>query len=291
MKSICAVTLLAGLLWGCGDNQSGPGLDYTLEPPAAVRAFSADSTHVRVHWDRSVSATESNFGGYLLSWGTVTDTLSASVLRFTAGPLPPGLTQFTLRSRRTDGRVSAPISISWAPAARFDASPLVIYEIDDSTSGRPTGIDAGTQTTNPIAVVITPSAEGTLDFFLQGRAGQPLLLSSANQYLSAWNVTLFSTESIAAPTLDTALAAFPAGITFSLLNVPVADNTIYFARIEGAPGEVHYIRIHVRVPAGTFPSRAIEVRLSLQRAPGVPVAAARPSPLRRLPLLAVCAPS
>lgn len=162
MKSMCAVILLAGLLAGCGDNQSGPGQDFTLEPPAAVRAFSVDSTHVRVHWDKSVSASESSFGGYLLSWGTVTDTLSAAVLRFTAGPLPPGLTQFTLRSRRNDGRVSAPVSISWAPAYRFDAIPLVIYEIDDSTSGRPNGIDAGTQLTNPSTFFISLSGKSVV---------------------------------------------------------------------------------------------------------------------------------
>jgi hypothetical protein len=282
MKIAGVMMLLAALAAGCGDNQSGPGLDFTLEPPAAVRAFSVDSVHVRVHWDASVNATESSFAGYLLSWGSVTDTLSASVLRFTAGPLPQGLTQFTLRSRRNDGRVSAPLSISWAPAYRFDAVPLVIYEIDDSTSGRPNGIDAGTQSSNPSTFLISPSAQATMDFFLQGHAGQALLLSSANQYSSQWNATLFSTETITSSSLDTARAAFPASTTFSLLNIPVVNNTIYFAQVQGAPGQFNFIRILVRVPAGSFPSRSVEVRLSLQRAPGVPSAAlievARASP-------------
>lgn len=284
MKNLWGVVLLALGAAGCGDNQAGPGLDFTLEPPVAVRAFSADSTHVRLHWDASVNATESNFGGYLLSWGSITDTLSPAVLRFTAGPLPPGLTQFTLRSRRNDGRVSAPLSIAWAPAYRFDAVALVIYEIDDSTSGRPNGIDAGTQTTGPSTFLISPSAQATMDFFLQGHAGQPLLLSSANQYSSQWNATLFSTETVTSSTLDTARAAFPSDITFSLINVPVTDNTIYFARIQGAgAGVFHYIRILVHILGGSFPSRSVEIRLSLQRAPGVP-SAARRTPDRPPPL-------
>ena len=214
----------------------------------------------------------------------VTDTLSPAVLRFTAGPLPQGLTQFTLRSRRNDGRVSAPLAISWAPAYRFDAAPLVIYEIDDSTSGRPNGIDAGTQTLNPSTFFISPSAQGSMDFFLQGHAGQSLRLSSANQYSSGWNATLFSTETVTSSTLDTARAAFPADITFSLLNVPVTDNTIYFARVQGAgSGVFHFIRILVHDLGGSFPSRSIEVRLSLQRAPGVP-SAARDEPGRLRPV-------
>jgi hypothetical protein len=265
------------VLAGCGNNAAGPGLDFTLEPPAAIRAYAVDSAHVRIHWDASKSASDPTFGGYIISWGTFNDTLSAAVLRYTAGPLPPGLTQFSLRSRRTDGRTSPTISLAWAPAYRFDTAPLVIYEIDDSTGGQPTGVDAGTQSTNPAAIVINPLAQARLDFFLQGHAGQPLLLSSANQYNSLWNGTVFSTESVVAPSLDTASAAFPASSTFSLLNVPVQDNTIYYAQVLGDAGQVNYIRFLVRVLAGSFPNRSIEIRISLQRAAGVPIAGAVPA--------------
>ena len=277
MKTLTALSALLFVFAGCGSNSAGPGLDYTLEPPAAIRAFSVDSTHVRIHWDASTSATEPTFGGYIISWGTFNDTLSAAVFRYTAGPLPPGLTQFSLRSRRTDGRVSPTISIAWAPAYRFDASPLVIYEIDDSTGAHPTGIDAGTQSTNPAAIVINPLAQARLDFFLQGHAGQPLLLSSANQYNSQWNGTVFSTESVVSASLDTARATFPASNSFSLLNVPVQDNTIYYAQVLGDGGQINYIRFLVRVLAGSFPNRSIEIRISLQRAAGVPIAGVFPA--------------
>ncbi|MEW6509384.1 MAG: hypothetical protein AB1428_00345 [Bacteroidota bacterium] len=273
MKRVLAAAASGIIFVGCGDNLGGPGTDFTLEAPAVLRAVSLDSSHVRLSWTPSASATVANFGGYVVSWGTRGDTLSAATLSYIAGPLPAGATLFQIRSRRTTGAVSSPNSITWAPAYRFDASPLVVYELDVSRSGRANGVDAGTTTTNPVAFEITPQVEATLDFFLQGAANQPLRLRSANLYSSGWNVTLFSSVVTANATLDSALTAFPAEASFALQEIQVGNDSVYCARIHGNTGEQHYVRIHVRILPGVFPDRSVQLRLSLQRVPFVPFAA------------------
>jgi hypothetical protein len=133
-------------------------------------------------------------------------------------------------------------------------------------------MDVGTQTTNPSTLALDGSAQTTLDFFLYGEGGQALTLRSAHLYLPSWNQTFFSPVQHQAPNLDLYLTSFPT--TYSLTEVDVPDNTnaIYYARVTGEAGAVHYVRIHVRVLPGGFPSRSIAVRLSLQRMPGVQAA-------------------
>jgi hypothetical protein len=166
--------------------------------------------------------------------------------------------------------------VTWAPASRFDDGSLIIYELDVARPGRAVAIDVGTTTTDPAVLVLDPLFRTKVDFFLQGPAGQPLVLRSPDQYLPSWNVTRFSNETTISVSLDTSRTAFPADGTFVLSNVSVADNTIYYARVQGDLGLVHYVRIHVRVTPGTsFPDRTVVIRLSLQRVPGTPLAAWR----------------
>jgi len=111
-----------------------------------------------------------------------------------------------------------------------------------------------------------------MDLYLSGGNGsveEPLQLQSTSLLASTWNMTLFSTVNHPATGLDYYLASFPAASTFSLDHVPVTDNTIYYARIVGDGGTSNYARIHVHRPGGSFPIRAVEVKVSLQRGAGL----------------------
>jgi hypothetical protein len=118
-----------------------------------------------------------------------------------------------------------------------------------------------------------PTVQQTMDFYVNGGTEQieeHLALWSAHLYFGNFNRTVFSTHTDASPSLDYALAAFPTDITFTKDSIAVVDNTIYYARVVGDPQEQNYVRIHVHVRPGTaFPNRAVEIRLSLQRVPGL----------------------
>jgi hypothetical protein len=84
----------------------------------------------------------------------------------------------------------------------------------------------------------------------------------------------------AATSLDTALSVFPAATSYVLGTVPVMDNIIYYVLVTGAANERHYARVHVRRPAGVYPNRSVEIRVSLQRVPWTPFAAGADSAAR-----------
>jgi hypothetical protein len=260
------------LLAGCGKNLAGPGVDILLGVPQNLKAVSVDSTHVRISWSASVDTAKPDFAGYSVSWGSVADTVSATTQSYLAGPLPAGVQLFTLRSRKTGGEVSDPVSMSWAPASRFDTSPLVLLERDPSTPDLICGIHAGSQTTNPAALSLVVTNQPLLDFFLEGLGGQPLVLRSASEFQTNWKLTLFSTQSDSSLTLDLPLSAYPPDATFTLTDLLIKDNTIYYAQIRGDTGETLALRFHVHILPGVFPNRSVEIRLSLQRLPGVPYA-------------------
>jgi hypothetical protein len=262
------------LALGCGKNLAGPGTDLLLQPPGGLYAYSADSTHVMLVWSASASASASDFAGYTASWGSVKDTVGATTFSYLAGPLPQGLMQFSVMSRRSDSFTGTPVTIAWAPAYRFDNGSLVIFEQDASRLGRAAGISLGNQTTPPSAQILDQTSQASIAFYLEGSGGQQLALHSGADFYAPWNVTMFSTVTTAAASLDTALAAFPVDATFTEHLVPVNDNVIYYARVSTSTSEVHYIRIHVNVSGGAYPDRSAVIRLSIQRVAGVPSAAA-----------------
>jgi hypothetical protein len=270
--------LLAGsLVPGCGDNIGGPGVDILLGLPRNLKAVSADETHVRIFWSESADAASTDFAGYVVSYGSVSDSLSKSTLEYLAGPLSPGARVFTVRSLKANGQVSNPATILWAPAFRFDARPLVLLERDPGDATRICGVHAGTESTDPFSLEVDATSQPDLDFFLDGLGGQPLLLRGATEFASNWKLTLFSTESDSGTSLDFPRSTFPADGTFTLTRVTIEDNTIFYAKIVGDSGQSLAVRIHVRFLAGDFPDRSVEITLSLQRSAGVPFALLVPS--------------
>ena len=258
---------------GCGDNLAGPGGTSSLRAPSSLEAYSLDSAHVGLIWASSVSASDTTFAVYILSWGSVTDTLSALADRFTAGPLPRGATTFSIRSRLKNGQMSDAATITWAPAWRFDAVPIVVTEYNSAQQTGTPGVDAGTGTTDPRAVgLLDANADSTLDFYLWGPSGSPLQIFGAGVFNQGWHQTLFSTESTPASDLNAPLATFPPDNTFSLQSLTLEDYTVYYVKTIGNTGEINYVRVHVHILPGSYPTRQVEIRISLQRVSRLPYA-------------------
>jgi hypothetical protein len=273
-----AAWLLAGsLMPGCGDNIGGPGVDILLGLPRDLKAVSVDDAHVRIFWSASVDTVNSAFAGYVVSYGSVSDSLPESTLEYLAGPFSPGVHVFTVRSLKANGQVSNPATILWAPAYRYDAQPLVLLERDPADPTRICGVHAGTESTDPFSLEVSAASQPDLDFFLDGLGGQPLLLRGASEFESDWKLTLFSTESDSATSLNFPRSTFPADGTFTLTRVTIEDNTIFYAKIVGDSGQSLVVRIHVRFLAGEFPDRSVEITFSLQRSAGVPFALLGPT--------------
>jgi hypothetical protein len=228
---------------------------------------------VGLQWAAAAGASDTSFAGYILRWGSVTDTLPRLDDRFTAGPLPRGAATFSIRSLLKNGQMSDPATITWAPASRFDAVPIIVTEYNQPLqSGRP-GVDAGTGTTNPEAIgLVDANADSTLDFYLWGPAGSPLQFFSAGVFNPGWHQTLFSTVSTQAQDLNAPLASFPPDNTFSLQSVTLEDYRIYYVKTVGDTGEINYVRVHVHLLPGSYPARQVEIRISLQKVSRLPYA-------------------
>jgi hypothetical protein len=264
----------------CGNNLNSPST-ILLNPPQALQALSVNDTTVALRWTAPSGSVDSSFVGYQVEFGTRKDTLPRTSLRYDASPLGPGATLFKLFSRDATGKLSeSSANIQWAPAARFD-SAFVLYEYDFQNLGRQVGLHLGNRSTNPYALSLNdPSAESDMDIYLFGGSSQPLALRSASLYLGSFSVTSFSTRSDASSSLDLFLSSFPASDTFTLDNVQVTDNTVYYALLSHHPllsGEKNYARIQVRALGGSYPDRSVAIRVSLQRVPGVAFASLQPS--------------
>ncbi|HUI10608.1 MAG TPA: hypothetical protein VL221_09795 [Bacteroidota bacterium] len=272
-----ALALIAAvMLWeGCGNNLAGPSSGSSaLRPPSNLAALSLDSAHVRLSWTAAQNAADTSFRGYVVSWGATADTIAASATQFPAGPLARGAAAFAVRSLLKSGQASDAATITWAPAWRFDASPVVATEYNPSLQTGSPGVAAGSAVRNPSAESFsTPGvADTTMDFYLYGPAAGALEFVSASVYSAGWHATLFSSQSTASADLNAPLAAFPPDNTFTLSSVTLADDTIYYAKISGNAGEIYYIRVHVHLTGGSYPSRTAEVRISLQKVPLLPYA-------------------
>jgi hypothetical protein len=265
------VLALAALVPGCGENQQGPSTGSTFGPPQDLKALSVNENTVRLQWSAAAGADDSLFAGYIALWATRRDSLTKTTLSYTIDSLPPGQVIVTMYSYKTDGQLSDGATIRWAPAARFD-SPYTIAEYDAQQPNRASGFDVGTRISDPATIAVNPAAPQTMDMYLYGGAGQisePLSMRSAHLYQGNRNVTYFSSVSHSSTSLDYPLSAFPAEASFTEDDILVVDNTIYYAKIVGANQETNYARLHVRVTGGSFPDRTIEIRVSLQRQPGL----------------------
>jgi hypothetical protein len=239
-----------------------------------LKALSLNGSTIRFEWSPIQGVPDSSILGYSASWTGGSDTLPKTALSLDVDSLLPGEILFSV-SARLEGQAQGPTAtIRWAPAARFD-TPLTLTEYYSLETQRPAGLDAGGSASNPVVLAIetnNPTVAQTLDLYLWGGEGmlsEPLALRSAHLLLGSWNTTVFSTVSHASASLDLPLDRFPSIQTFALDAVPVAANTIFYARVVGNQGGVNYVRIHVGEISGAGRSRSIAVRLSLQRVPGL----------------------
>ena len=267
--------LLVLFVAGCGENLEMPGTGLTFNPPVSIRAYSTSESAVALSWLPSPDAGGSTFLGYIVGFDGMEDSLQALSLTYLADSLSVGAKTFTVYSYRSDGPRSPGATIRWAPAARFD-SPIVLTEFNQQDPARQSGLDVGSQSTDPGSLPldqIDSSVTNLMDLYLFGGSGQieePLALWSASRFLGSLKQTRFSTVSHSATDLNLPLSAFPEIASFVRDTVILSNNTIYYAKILGDNADTLYARVHVKILSGSFfPNRAIEVRISLQRIPGV----------------------
>ncbi len=274
MKKLSPLVVLLVVL-GCGDNLQSPTPVTSLSAPANLRAFSVSQSSVKVQWSAPSGVSDSTFQGYIAEVGSFRDTIDKSQLAFVVNGLPSGESTFSIYSLKIDGLRSDAATVRWAPASRFD-SVYTVYESSSPVSTRPEGFNVGTATSNPTVMIMNlndQAVQQTMDFFLNGdstETRQSLSLWSANLRVGTMNRTVFSTQTDASPGLDFPLQAFPAEDTFVKDSIAVLDNMIYYARVVGDPQQINYVRVHLHIRTGTvIPNRIIEVRVSLQRVPGL----------------------
>jgi hypothetical protein len=270
-RLLSTVAVCTFVLAGCGESIE-PQPRPAFGAPLNVRALSVSDSVVRLSWSPPSGATASSMKGYQILYGSRQDTAQPTATSMAIAHLPPGEIGFILAAIMSDGSRSDAATIRWAPAARFD-SGLTLTEYYPPEATRASGCDLGNRTANPTTLAISPSVQPLMDVYLTGEGGQALELRSASLYLGTWNVTAFSTVSTAAASLDTSLAGFPAATSFTLGTVPVVDDVIYYVLVTGATNERHYARVHVHGPAGAYPNRTVQLRVSLQRVPWTPFAA------------------
>ena len=276
-KQLCLLLVLA--LVGCGENEETTSPSTKLGPPENMKALSVNGSTVGLQWSPPGGELDS-LGGYVVQIGNARDTLAKTILSYAADSLTPGEKTFTVYSRRVSGGLSDGAVIKWGPAARFD-SPYVVSEYRTNVTTVESALDAGTATLDPAAMSINSTNAPRMDIYLFGGNGaveEALQLQSTSRLASVWNATLFSTVTHASAGLDFYLASFPAASTFTLETIPVTDNTIYYIKVVGDGGSTNYARIHVHLRGGSFPNRAVEMKVSLQRTSGLLFASRQHAP-------------
>jgi hypothetical protein len=275
MKGACFFVVCGAVLvgfTGCGENLAPASADLTSYVPQNLAAVSLDSASVGLRWEKSARLVDTLLAGYIVQYGAVRDTVARTVTSYAATGLASGGMTFSVSALTRDARKSSPVSIEWAPAKRFPgAFRLIEYNVAhfDSISG----LHCGSRTTNAFALPIAAGNQLVLDLYIEGISGDNLRLKSASRFSQNWRVTLISSVSDSASSLDFYRKTFPGADTFSQVEIEIQDNHIYYVLVQGDnAGEWQYARLHVRLLGGTFPNRTVLVGVSLQRIAGVPFA-------------------
>jgi hypothetical protein len=283
MKNLSSLYLILFVFaCGCGDNIGNPPASIVLSPPQNLKALSLSSTSVRIEWSAPATGVDSTLLGYIVAGGGRTDSVSVTQRSIIKGGLLTGPSTFSVYAFKLDGTRSNAATITWAPAARFD-SAYVLHEKNTVISQYMDGLHVGSTATDPYTMVLEPTqpnVQQDLHLVLYGGSQQiqePLAFWSDHLFVGSFNHTFFSTQVDPSSSLDLPLASFPAEETFTKDTIRIADNSIYYVKVIGDPGQVNYARIHVRYVLGSaFPDRRIEIRISLQRSAGVIIAGLTP---------------
>ena len=278
--AFCLSVLTAILNPGCKESPAESAGD-SLSPLMNLAAFSADSTTVGLTWalaDGFETSTMLDQFIKITSGAALIDSIS---LPFTARAVSvPNLTEgvtytFTASIRITaDSIHSSALPISWSPAKRLSLTPsgqpLRLYE---SNSSLARGIRFFSDSLNSTMIIPLGSAEHSLiDVYFNSS----LKLESGSLAPPGGRTTQFSTQTMAANSLNTGQQSPPATATYTSTGVvidgePAASGVIAFARTQ----DNHYARILIlRGPGNIFvqgnaPNRYIEVQISYQSTPFV----------------------
>lgn len=287
MKRIVVGLVFALIGLECGPNQNVITTGGGPTPPENVKAYSSGPQSVTLSWTAPPEASDSAFWGYHISWNGIQDSVPKGTLTFTADPVPAGLTAFSLISKLATGETSSiPSTIAWAPADRFSDSTFTLYEFiqGGAAPAGPTAIYLSSPGGPPKRFPIDSTIQSNADFYLFGGTGglpQTLQLYSADLYDAANHSTRFSTVTDASSTLDFPRSSFPGGSTYTNESVTATANTIYYVQLEGSSG-AYYARVLITSLAGSSPGRAITMKLSVQRSPGIVIALAAPGNQRKV---------
>ncbi len=264
VQGIAVATVLGMLCLGCEDNTAPPPADFG--PPTNVLAQSVSSSSVALSWGPPAGVSDSLVAGYIVTYGDVRDSIPGSPRQYAAVSLLSGSVSFTLQAVSRDGQYSNTTGKSWAPAARYD-SVFSLYEYDVSQLLRNSALNIGTTQDAPSAVPVALAAQLPFDAYISGQGGQQLTLRGGQMYNSTYDPFLFADRADAAPSLNYFIDQFPS--TYPRGEVTIRDNTIFYAKGTGNPGEIHYVRIHVRIGPGTYPNRTVIISLSVQKVPAL----------------------
>jgi hypothetical protein len=264
LQAVAFAASLALVALGCEDNTAPPAAEFG--PPTNVVAQSMSASSVGLSWGAPAGLADSLVAGYIIAYGDVRDSIPGSPRQYTALNLPSGIVSFTLQSVSMNGEYSNTTGKSWAPAARYD-SVFSLYEYDVSQLLRNSALNIGSQTAPPSAVPVALAAQLPFDAYVAGEGGQQLSLRGGQLYNTAYDPFLFADRADVAPSLDYYIDQFPSSYTRG--EVFLRDNTIFYARGTGDPGEIHYVRIHVRFGPGTYPNRTVIISLSVQKVPSL----------------------
>jgi hypothetical protein len=264
LQSLVVAVTLGMVAAGCEDNTAPAVAGFG--PPTNVLAQSVNATSVGLSWGPPAGVVDTLVAAYIISYGDVRDSIPGSPRMYTAANLLQGIASFTLQAVSMDRQYSNTTGKSWAPAARYD-SVFSLYEYDVSQLLRNSALNIGTRTEAPSAVPVALAAQLPFDAYVVGQGGQQLSLKGGQMFNTAYDPFLFADRADVAPSLDYYIDQFPT--TYTRSEVVLRDNSIYYARGTGAPGETHYVRIHVRFGPGTYPNRTVIISLSVQKVPSL----------------------
>ncbi len=298
--SILLIALLTIIIASCSDDTvTGPGEDTRTpgKPDSAMATTTNDST-IRLKWKPSIDENDSAFVGYIVKMtgddGTIAiDTVPSNFNPLQVTSLEAGVIYtFEISSLFTNGKSSAPTTISWSPAYRFTMtadgqSTIKLYE---TASDLGSGIDAyDSELQAPRTLTVANGEYWTLG--LDTRNGSVIIASPTKisyNFPGTPGYTEISQDYWDTPSLNDIYDSQALNYDpdkFSEYAVPLdqlnnlSNNLVLIIRTQ-EPGEsdFHYAKVLIKKNPnggwlfGNAPNRYLEVEISYQTKANVPYA-------------------
>jgi hypothetical protein len=213
-----------GLLSIAGCDKEGDVLTPNeLAPPTNFVAVSGNAK-ASLSWTASPDAGTSDFAGYRIvtsSSSLVVDSTLTTATSHTVNGLVNGNTYtFTIRSVKTNGSISQPVTLQWGPSVRYGFQSLYEYE-----SSEPSGLQfmSGQRSS------FINTNQAIIDLWIDGRSGTTPLLKSPNDFVptAGWRRTLFVETS--ASSFDDYVDVPQVSAFRSTPGVAIVSGKVYFA--------------------------------------------------------------